>query len=374
MKDKCIWILAGESSGDVYGADLAREISKVAPNVVVKGMGGVNMRAAGVEIFTDSSELGVMGFVEVAKLYPMFMRILRDMTRMAREERPDVVVTIDYPGFNLKFAKIAHELGIKTVHYVAPQVWAWGKKRLKTMPNFIDKLLGIFPFEKNVWSRSGIDFEFVGHPLVESLARDKVKVERSKDTVLLLPGSRKSELDRLLMPLLMTAKALQKKRPNLCFVIPTPRENIRNIVVNTIAKCNFDFPIKVTCGYTEDWLRQGTCAIASSGTVTMQAAILGLPLVSVYKMNPISLFFLKRMIDLPYFTMANIISDKIVYEEFLQGSVKPSVLVPAIERILPGGERVELVSEGMREMVKELGGKTHVAKNVADSVLSLISK
>ena len=374
MKDKCIWILAGESSGDVYGADLARAIKSLRPEITIKGMGGVNMKAAGVEIITDSSELGVMGFIEVAKLYPLFLQILKDMTAQADEERPDVVITIDYPGFNLKFAKAVHVLGIKTVHYVAPQVWAWGKKRLKTVPTFIDKLLGIFPFEKKVWSETGVDFEFVGHPLVETLSRAKVKVERSKNTVVLLPGSRKSELDRLLKPLLLTAKALQKKRPNLCFVIPTPREKIRNIVVNTISKYNFDFPINVTCGDTEDWLRQGTCALASSGTVTMQAAILGMPLVSVYKMNPISLFFMKRMIDLPYFTMANIISDKVVYEEFLQGQVKPSILVPAIERILPEGERVDLVLDGMREMVKELGGKTNVANNVANAALSLIAE
>ena len=373
MKDKCIWIMAGESSGDVYGADLAREIKNLHPEITIKGMGGVNMKAAGVDIITDSSELGVMGFIEVAKLYPLFLDILKKMTKQADEERPDVVITIDYPGFNLKFAKAVHALGIKTVHYVAPQVWAWGKKRLKTVPIFVDKLLGIFPFEEKVWSQTGVDFEFVGHPLVETLSRDKTKIERSKNTVVLLPGSRKSELDRLLKPLLLTAKALQKKRPNLCFVIPTPREKIRNIVVKAISKYNFDFPINVTCGDTEDWLRQGTCALASSGTVTMQAAILGMPLVSVYKMNPISLFFMKRMIDLPYFTMANIISDKVVYEEFLQGQVKPSVLVPAVERILPEGERVDLVVDGMREMVKELGGKTNVSNNVVNAALSLIS-
>ncbi len=372
MKDKCIWILAGEASGDVYGAELATELKSLHPDVTIKGMGGVNMQRAGVDLIADTSELGVMGFIEVAKLYPTFMRLLKKMIDTAAEERPDVVVTIDYPGFNLRFAKAVHALGIKTVHYVGPQVWAWGKKRLKTLPTFIDKLLVIFPFEMPIWQKTGIDVEFIGHPLVETLAKKRVKIERSKDTILLLPGSRKSELDRILTPMLNTAKALKKKRPQLRFVISTPREKIRNMVLNEITKANLGFAINVTCGDTETWLQQATCGLAASGTVTVQAAILGLPVVSIYKMNPLSLFLMRMLIKLPYFTMANIISDKVVYEEFLQGKVKPSILVPAVERILPTGERAELVVTDMKEMVDKLGGESTVANNAATSILSLI--
>lgn len=370
---KTIWILAGEASGDIYGADLAKALKAQNPNVTIKGMGGEKMRDAGVEIITDSTELGVIGFIEVMKMYPTFHKIFHRMLKQAEEEKPDVVVTVDYPGFNLRFAKKVHELGIRTIHYVSPQVWAWGKKRLKTMPKFIDKLMVIFPFEVDVWKPTGMDVEFIGHPLVESLQKQKIKVERDKNTVLLLPGSRFSELNRILKPMLKTAAELKKKRPELKFVISTPREKIRSYVTEQLTHLNFDFPIKVTCDDTVKWLQQAGTGLAASGTVTVQAAILGLPLVTVYKMNPVSLTLFRMLIKLPFFTMVNIINKKKTYEEFLQSQVKPSALIPALERILPNGARREQVVAEMKEMVQNLGGEKSVAETAATSILSTIN-
>ncbi len=372
MSKKTIWILAGEASGDIYGAELAEALFAANPDLTIKGMGGIKMLEAGVDIITDSTELGVIGFVEVMKMYPTFHKVFNHMLKTAEAEKPDVIITVDYPGFNLRFAKKVHQFGIKTVHYVSPQVWAWGKKRLKTMPKFIDKLMVIFPFEVDVWKESGIDVEFIGHPLVQSLNSRKIKVDRDKNTVLLLPGSRFSELKRILKPMLKTAFELKKKRPELKFVIATPREKIRSYVMEQMTHMNLDFPINVTCDDTVEWLQRAGSGIAASGTVTVQAAILGLPLITVYRLNPITLAMFKMLIKLPFFTMVNIINGKETYEEFLQNQVKPSALIPAMERILPGGERREEVVEGMREMVRNLGGEKSVAETAANSILNMI--
>lgn len=373
MSTKTIWILAGEASGDIYGAELAEALLAANPGVTIKGMGGIKMRNAGVDILVDSTELGVIGFVEVMKMYPTFHKIFNQLVKTAEDEKPDVVITIDYPGFNLRFAKKVHQFGIKTIHYVGPQVWAWGKKRLKTMPNFIDKLMVIFPFEVDVWKDSGIDVEFIGHPLVQSLNRQKIKVERDKNTVLLLPGSRFSELKRILEPLLKTAVELKKKHPELKFVLSTPREKVRSYVMEQITLMNLNFAINVTCDDTVEWLQRAGSGIAASGTVTVQAAILGLPLVTVYRLNPLTLMLFRMLIKLPFFTMVNIINDKETYEEFLQSEVKPSLLIPAVERILPGGKRRNEVITGMKEMVNNLGGEKSVSKTAANSILKLIN-
>ncbi len=370
---RCVWILAGEASGDIYGADLAKALKLRDPDVEIKGMGGINMRNAGVDILADSSELGVIGFVEVLKKIGTFLKLMNQMVEQAKQEKPDLIITIDYPGFNLRFAEKVKEFDIKTLHYVSPQVWAWGKKRLKTMPKFIDKLMVIFPFELDVWKGTGLDVEFIGHPLIESMAKEKIKVERDKNTILLLPGSRFSELKKILVPMLKTAKGMKEKRPELKFVIATPRENIRSYVTSQISHLDLDFPITVTCGDTVKWLQCASAGIAASGTVTVQAAIAGLPLIVVYKLNPISLSIFKRLVKLPFFTMVNIINKKETYQEFLQGSVRPSVLIPALSKIMPGGERRAQVVQEMQEMINALGTGMAVADNAAKVALDMIN-
>lgn len=374
-----VWILAGEASGDTYGAALAQALLAQQPDLTIQAMGGPALRAAGVDIIVDSTELGVVGLVEVLKHYPMFRRIFWSLVARAEAERPDVVVLIDYPGFNLRFAKQLHKRGIKVVYYVSPQVWAWGKRRIPLMARILHKMLVIFPFETAIWEQAGLPVRFVGHPLIPIL-RERVADGASRDdhTVLLLPGSRFSELDRLLPPIYATACRLHADHPELRFVLATPREKIRDRVQQALAALRGQHAdpvdVQVVCGETETWMRRATAGIAASGTVTVQAAILGLPLVVCYRMNPITAAIARMLVDVPYITMVNLVAKREVYEEYLQADVSPAVLAPALERILPHGPRRADVLRGIDDAVLALGGDTDASTQAATEVLAAITE
>ncbi|MFW6414501.1 MAG: lipid-A-disaccharide synthase, partial [Verrucomicrobiota bacterium] len=287
-----IWIIAGESSGDSYGAKLAEQLFTLNPGLTISGMGGQAMREAGVELLIDSTDLGVVGFVEVCKNLPVFVKTFRVLIRRAASERPDCVVLIDYPGFNIRFAEKLHKLGIPVVYYVSPQVWAWGKRRIPKMGRIIDKMLVIFPFESDVFADTSLDIDFVGHPLVEILAKKQKNLSEppDRDLGLLLPGSRHNEVKRLLPPLLETARQLITHHPQSHFIIPTTSNKMYDYINDYIQqernKHTEDIPVKVVREPAREWLGRADFGLAASGTVTVEAAIMGLPLVVVYKLNP----------------------------------------------------------------------------------------
>ncbi len=356
---KKLWILAGETSGDCYGAELAKALHELAPDLKLAGMGSAQMRAAGVELLVDSTELGVVGLVEVFRHLLTFCRIYFDLARRAASERPAAVVLIDYPGFNLRFAARLRRLGIPVIYYVSPQVWAWGRGRLPRMARMIQRMLTIFPFEPPLYQRVGLRADFVGHPLVDLLRPPAdAPAERDPHLVLLLPGSRGGELDRLLGPILDTAEALHVHHPELRFVIPTPRASIRDMVERHLAahrgRLAPTLHLEVSCGDTHAWMRRAVAGLAASGTVTVESAILGLPLVVVYRVNPLTFLLAKWLVRVPYITMVNLVADEAVFEEFLQDDVRPAVLVPALERILPGGARHDLALAGIAKAVGAL--------------------
>lgn len=371
---KTIWIIAGESSGDAYGACLALALNDIDSTLTIRGMGGEEMRAAGVDLMVDSTELGVIGFVEVVRHLPAFFGIFGRLVRRAAEERPDAVVLIDYPGFNLRFAAKLHALGISVVYYVSPQVWAWGKKRIPRIAETVDRMLVIFPFEESVYADTKLQTEFVGHPLLEVL--DEYLEDsrpRSENLVVLLPGSRRSEIDRLLQPALSTAEKLHNRNPDLEFVLSLPRESIGSYVRQKIAELRekgMRIPdISVKVGNTRGVMRRAAAGLAASGTVTVEAAILGLPLVVMYRLNPISLWWIRRRTEIKFFTMVNLIADEEVFEEFLQESVTADNLSDAVDAILPGGRRRENVLEKMAQAVDALGVKSDVCRRAAEAVM-----
>lgn len=377
---KTVWIFAGEASGDQYGARLAVELRAQAPGLRLQGMGGGKMRAAGVEILADSSELGVIGLVEVLKHYPTFHRIFHSLLDRARRERPDAVVLIDYPGFNLRFAARLRRLGIRVVYYVSPQVWAWGRRRIPKIAATVDRMLCIFPFEPEVYAGTGLATEFVGHPLLEIVAahRDPA-LARDPDTILLLPGSRRGEIDRLAVPILETALALRRAHPRLQFVMAAPREQVANDIRHRLGPRMAEFEqagIRLVVGETQKWMQVASCGLAASGTVTVEAAMFGLPLVVVYRVNPVTYAVGRLLVKLPFFTMVNLIAGRRLFEEFLQGEVRPPVLVPALERILPGGTRRTEVEQGLVEVVAALSGGDAgaVARRAAAIVLEVAAK
>ena len=380
-----IWIIAGESSGDLYGAQLAKDLRTLNPETEIAGMGGMKMRSAGVNILVDSTELGVVGIVEVLGSIFKFIRIMFFLLAKVREEKPDAVVLIDYPGFNIRFAKRLKKIGIPVIWYISPQVWVWRKSNIPKLAHYCTKMMVIFPFEVEVYNGSGLDVEFVGHPLVELVkGRQDPALKRDPNQILLLPGSRRSETKRLLWPMLQAVSLLQKSKPELHFVISAPREKVANDLLRDLTEFKQRFPevslpeIPVVSGKTPELLQTATAAFAASGTVTVECAIAGLPLVVAYRLNPLT-FLLARMIIRKLFrnafTMPNIILNRVVFEEFLQFQVTPEALSDAMKRILPDGERRLLVENAMAEMTHELSsGGERACMNAANCVMNVVQK
>ncbi len=383
-KPKSVWIIAGEASGDMYGARLANELRRLDPDVKVSGMGAHHMREAGVEILVDSSELGVIGLIEVLENIFKFIGIMLHLKAEAAKRRPDAVVLIDYPGFNIRFAKILWKLGIPVVWYISPQVWVWRKSNIPKLAKYCSKMMVIFPFEPEVYKGTGLDAEFVGHPLVDIVhERRDPAIRRDPARVLLLPGSRKSETSRLLYPMLETAALLHKRHPELKFAISSPHKRNYELLDSYYQEFKRDNPglelppFDITCGQTARWMQEASTAIAASGTVTVECAIAELPLVVVYKLNPIT-FMLARLIIRKlfrgFFTMVNIIAYKRVFEEYLQHQVVPEDLAAAMERILPGGERRAEVDADIKSVVEAIsGGSQGASARAAQACLDVIA-
>jgi len=380
-----VWIMSGESSGDLYGARIAREVMKQCPGAVVRGMGGHRMREAGVDLFVDSSELGVVGFIEVLEKIGTFIRIFFQCIELAKKERPDVVMVIDNPGFNIRLAKQLWKLGIPVVWFVSPQVWVWRKSNIPRIAKYCRKLVVIFPFEEEVWAGSGLETHFGGHPLIEIVReRTDPTLKRDPNHVLILPGSRGSETSRLLEPFLKTVLILHKRHPELYFTISLPREKTYQDVLKGLDEFTRKHPemqdvrIEVKCGDTPRAVQVCTAGLAASGTVTVECAIAGLPLVVAYRLNYITFIFailIIRKLFRNAFTMVDIILNRKAFEEFLQFQVRPAVLAAAMERILPGGSRRAEVERDMAELRRLLApGSENATANAARHLLSTIGR
>lgn len=372
-----IWIMAGEASGDMYGAALAEDLRKRGAaegiDVEVGGMGGVAMAAAGVKRTVDSTELGVVGFVEILKHIFTFISIFRKLVRTVKEERPDAVILIDYPTFNMLFGRQVKKLGIPVIWYVSPHVWVWGKHRIPKLAKLCRKMLVIFPFEPEVYAPSGLDTEFVGHPLLDMVdARRDSSIVRDPDLMVLLPGSRSMEIKYLMHSMLETVLKLSARQPQLRYVIATPREKITRqcaAIVEEFRQKNPSLPeIAIETGKTAYYQQAAGTGLAASGTVTVESAIAGLPLVVIYRASWVTLLIAALLVKLyrNSFVMPNIIANKKVYEEYLQHQVNAENLVPAMERILPGGTERDRVIKDMC-LVRELLGDNGSARRSASS-------
>ena len=384
--NKNIWILAGEASGDLYGAKLAAELRTLAAEqgstVRIAGMGGPEMSRAGIDIRVDSTELGVVGVIEVVKHLLLFIRIFFRLVGQARRERPDAVVLIDYPGFNLLFALMMYRSRIPVVWYVCPHLWVWGKWRLPVLAKICRKMLVIFPFEVEVFSRTRLEVEFVGHPLIDIVGgRKDPSIRRNPDEFLLLPGSRTMEINYLLYPMLDTVRELSPRHPRLRFHLSAPRQKIADLCRLRCEKYRERHPelpeIEISCGDTGIWQQRAGTGLAASGTVTVESAIAGLPLVVGYKLNWITILLASLVVRLyrGFFTMVNIIANRVVFQEFLQHRFCAKNLVPAVEAILPGGSRREEVERGMGEVRSLLSpSSSSAARQAAEACWNVVTR
>ena len=324
-----ILISAGEASGDIHAAAVAAAIKKLDPQAEVFGMGGDALRKAGAEVLFDIKDHGVMGFVEVVRKLPDLFQLRAAFSKLMDERRPDCLITVDYPGFNMKLAQLAHEKGIPVVSYIAPSAWAWNKGRAKKVAKIVDKVACIFPFEYEVYKEAGAPVEFVGHPLVDIVHPEMTRAEAEAwvgkqpghRLVLLMPGSRLMEIEKSLPTLLEAAKIIKHQLPEVDFVLPRADTIPEQLLKKHIALSGVE--VKLTEGHNYDLFSVADLALATSGTVTLEAALCGLGSVIVYRTSPVTYFIARMVVNIPHIGLPNIVAGREVLPELLQGDFTP---------------------------------------------------
>ena len=355
-----ILISAGEASGDIHAAAVTAALKKIDSAREVFGMGGDALRAAGGEVLFDIKDHGVMGFVEVIKKLPDLFKLRSDFARVMDERKPDCLVVVDYPGFNMKLAKVAHDKGIPVVSYIAPSAWAWNKGRAKNVAKIVDKVACIFPFEYDVYEEAGAPVEFVGHPLLDivhpTMERAEAEAWAGKEAghplVLLMPGSRLMEIEKMLPTLLEGAKLLKKQLPEVQFAMPRAGTIPLELLQSKIKASGLE--IKITEGHNYDLFSVADLALATSGTVTLEAALCGLPSVIVYRTSALNAFIARRVINIPNIGLPNIVAGRQILPELLQEDFTPAnVANTAVELLAP--ERRPQLEANLAYMKARLG-------------------
>ena len=356
-----IMMSAGEASGDMHAAAVAAEIKKENPQIDIFGMGGKNMREAGVRIVYDIEHLGIIGFVEVLKHLPLFFKLIKFLKETMINEKPDVLVCIDYPGLNMKIAHAAKEMGIPVVYYIAPTIWAWKKGRAKQIARDVRQVASIFPFEAEAYKKAGAPVTFVGHPLADTVktsmsfeeAMEYFGGQKDKKRILLMPGSRKNEVSGLL-PVMLDACKLISEKAECQFYLPKA-DTISDEFLKSFLSKYPELSVTVTEGKQYDLMQICTACIASSGTATLETALMQLPTVLIYKLAPATWLIAKHVVEVKYAGLPNLLLQKEVTPELLQNQVTAenieSIIVPWItdEQI-----RARNINE-LQEVRKRLG-------------------
>ncbi|MBR6013787.1 MAG: lipid-A-disaccharide synthase [Selenomonadaceae bacterium] len=370
-----IFFSAGETSGDLHGANLAREIKKISPSTELLGFGGDEMQAAGVKLVRNYKNYNVMGVAEVIKNLRRILKLLDDLTEIILEEKPDLLVLIDYPDFNWRLAKRVKKFGIKILSYIPPSAWAWRKGRAKTCAKIADEFIAIFPFELPVYEQAGAKIYFLGNPLVDTVktnfsedeARKFFGVKKSDHIILLLPGSRKQEIKLLLPEMLKAAKILSEKRPTK-FFLPIADGVNESKIKEQIDAANVEIILTKKNRY--ELMKISDAAIATSGTVVLEAALLNLPCVVLYKMARLNYFIGKILVDIENFSLPNILAGKKIQTELLQDEVQPEKIVEEILKLYRGETYREKVLIELKKACKKLGehgAAERVAKKILES-------
>ena len=370
-----ILISAGEASGDIHAAAVTAALKQIDSSVEVFGMGGDALRAAGGEVLFDIKDHGVMGFVEVIKKLPDLFKLRSDFARVMDERQPDCLVVVDYPGFNMKLAKVAHDKGIPVVSYIAPSAWAWNKGRAKNVAKIVDKVACIFPFEYDVYKEAGAPVEFVGHPLLDIVkpAWERTEAEAwvgkqpGHPLVLLMPGSRLMEIEKMLPNLLAGAKLLKKQLPEVQFAMPRAGTIPLELLQSKIKASGLD--IKITEGHNYDLFSVADLALATSGTVTLEAALCGLPSVIVYRTSALNAFIARRVINIPNIGLPNIVAGRQILPELLQEEFTPANVAKTAVELLAPERRPQL--EADLAFMKARLGEPGAVKRVAQLILRI---
>ena len=372
-------MIAGEASGDLHGSHLVKELRSLDPSLHVYGVGGEKMKNEGVELIADSKEMAVVGITEVLLKLKSILRIYRKLKNSLTLNAPSLVVLIDYPDFNLRFAREAKKKNIPIVYYISPQVWAWRKGRIKKIGRLIKKMIVIFPFEKIFYEEAKIDVDFVGHPLLDSIrpqcsrreAFQKFSLPSGITTIGLLPGSRMSEIKRLLPPMMGAVSLIAKHINPVQFILPVApglnRGDVQNLAGSSSEK------ICLVENNIHDVMRISDVVIVASGTATVEAAIMGTPMIVVYRVSPLTYQLGKLLIKVKNIGMVNIIAGKTIVPELIQKDVTPQKITSAVLRILQNPSKQEEIKKELSSL-KEKIGNPGASLRAAQIIISFLQR
>lgn len=371
MNSNSILIVAGEVSGDIHGGKLVKAIKELSPEINIAGIGGENMSSAGMKLLRNVNEMSFLGFTEIIKHLPFVRKVMNELLKWIEIERPKVVVLIDYPGFNLRLAQKAKNLGCKIIYYISPQIWAWGKGRIKKIARVVDQMIVIFPFEEELYRNAGVSVEFVGHPILENLessfSREDFFSENELDPdeklIGLLPGSRTQEVDSLYKIMIDAVDLLKPEYPNMQSI--TAKSPVLDNAVYT--KITGNDSLKQS-NNIYDIMKHSNLLFVASGTATLESACFGTPLIVVYRVSPISWIIGKILVKIKSIGLVNIVAGKKIAPEILQSELTPYRLAHEALNILKDDK---LYAETSSELlnVKKLLGEPGASKKAAEIII-----
>ncbi|MFC7338555.1 lipid-A-disaccharide synthase [Haloferula chungangensis] len=354
-----LYVIAGEMSGDAHAAGLLHELVAMRPGLEIRGVGGPKMQAAAGEGIRDwLDQAAVMGIVEVLKHYKWFKARFYEMLEEVRQMKPDVLLLIDYPGFNFRFAAaVRKELPeTKIVQYVCPQVWAWKKGRIPKMVRLFDEVLCLLPFEPKIFESTGLKANFVGHPMIDELEEDRIETERDPKLVALMPGSRESEVEKLFPMMLEAAARLSASHQGLRFEVPAATKTLQWRMEEMAKGNRLEGALTIRSGGSHELMQKAFCGVIASGTATVEAGYYGLPYCLVYKLAWPTYMLAKVVVKIEDVGLVNILAGERVIDEFIQSEADPVMVSRSLGRFLTDPEHVAKTREAMAAATGKLGG------------------
>lgn len=367
-------MVAGEPSGDLHGSLVLSHLKRQNPDLIAEGIGGSLMKGAGLSCLHSIDELAVIGFVEVIKKLPHVMRIFNDAKKHLRDNKPDLLILIDYPGFNVRLAEAAKAMGIRVLYYICPQVWAWHASRVNKITQAIDEAVVVFPFEVEIWRKAGAEVHWFGHPLV-GIVESKISSGAFRSAldlnggpvISLLPGSRSQEIYYILPGLLSAAELILKEKPDAKFLLPMAGTIDESQIQPHLRGKNL--PIRLLRGQTYEAINASDLALVASGTATLETALLGTPMIIVYQTNWFTSLISRFLIQAPHIGLPNVISRERIVPEFIRWDFHPDLVAKEALNILADPARQKKIRQNL-DLVKQGLGEKGASARVADHILT----
>ena len=363
-------IVAGEASGDLHASEVVRELKKLDPALETFGIGGDLLARQGMRVLHHAREMGIVGLFNVLRHLGMFRRILNAMTETIAREKPDAIMLVDYPDFNLRLAKRCKAMGVRVIYYISPQVWAWRRGRVKQIARVVDRMLVIFPFEEDFYRQHNVPVTYVGHPLIDEMSVAQAQTQTGVSVlhrIALLPGSRRHEVRSLLPPMLDSISILKKERGVDAFVIQAPTISSAELLK---AMQSADEFVRIVPHDRGQALASADVALSSSGTATLECAIAGTPVVVMYRLSSPTHWLAQRLVKLRHFSLVNIVAGRGVVPELLQADVNGDRIAREVRTMLEPAVHAHVRSE-LAEVTRKLGG-SGASRRAAEAIMSTI--